>query len=115
MRLHVKDTSGKTIASAFDDLSKVEKFELTQDQYSKRTDTVKAYLQVSTYCTLRYCCLVLSITVVLKVMFFLRLQRNKLGKYNEEEMEKLRIEKETEDKEEADKLATMKVGDRYEA
>jgi len=85
MRLHVKDTSGKTIASAFDDLSKVEKFELTQDQYSKRTDTVKAYLQ-----------------------------RNKLGKYNEEEMEKLRIEKETEDKEEADKLATMKVGDRCE-
>ena len=45
----------------------------------------------------------------------MRLQRNKLGKYNEDEMEKLRIEKELEDKEEADKLATMKVGDRYEA
>ena len=47
-----------------------------------------------------------------KSWFFLRLQRNKLGKYNEDEMEKLRIEKELEDKEEADKLATMKVGDR---
>lgn len=83
MRLHVKDTSGKP--SAFDDLSKVEKFELSQDQYAKRSDTVKAYLQ-----------------------------RNKLGKYNEEEMERLRIEKEKEDKEEADKLATMKIGDRCE-
>lgn len=86
MRLHVKDTSGKAIASAFDDLSKVEKFELSQEQYAKRSDTVAAYLK-----------------------------RNKLGKYNEEEMEKLRIEKEKEDKEEADKLATMKVGDRCEA
>jgi len=85
MRLHVKDTSGKAIATAFDDLSKVEKFELSQEQYAKRSDTVKAYLQ-----------------------------RNKLGKYNEEEMEKLRIEKEKEDKEEADKVATMKVGDRCE-
>merc|ERR1719228_2855108 len=55
MRLHVKDTSGK--ASAFDDemLSKVEKFELSQEQYSKRTDTVQAFLK-----------------------------RNNLGKYNEE-------------------------------
>ena len=37
MRLHVKDTSGK--ASAFDDemLSKVEKFELSQEQVSKPT------------------------------------------------------------------------------
>lgn len=86
MRLHVKDTSGK--ASAFDDemLSKVEKFELSQEQYSKRTDTVQAFLK-----------------------------RNNLGKYNEEEMEKLRLEKEKEDKEEADRMATMKVGDRCEA
>ena len=41
-----------------------------------------------------------------------RLSFQAMGKYNEEEMEKLRIEKEKEDKEEADKLATMKVGDR---
>ena len=40
------------------------------------------------------------------------LKRNNLGKYNEEEMERLRLEKEREDKEEADKMATMKVGDR---
>jgi len=37
-----------------------------------------------------------------------------LGKYNEEEMDRLRIEKEKEDKAEADKMATMKIGDRCE-
>ena len=42
------------------------------------------------------------------------LKRNNLGKYNEEEMERLRLEKEREDKEEADKMATMKIGDRWD-
>jgi len=82
MRLNVKDTAPKPIGE-FDDLSKVEKYELTDDQYSKRTDTVRSFLQ-----------------------------RNKLGKYNEAEMERLKEEKEKEEKAEQDLVDQMKVGDR---
>jgi len=85
MRLHVQDTGPKAFGE-FDDLSKVEKYELTDEQYSKKSDTVRAYLQ-----------------------------RNKLGKYNEEEMEKLRIEKEQEDNAEKELVSKMKIGDRCEA
>jgi len=85
MRLHVQDTGPKAFGE-FDDLSKVEKYELTEEQYSKRTDTVRAYLQ-----------------------------RNRLGKYNEEEMEQLRIEKEKEEAAEKALVSQMKVGDRCEA
>jgi len=84
MRLHVKDSGPKAFGE-FDDLSKVEKYELSEEQYAKRSDTVKAYLQ-----------------------------RNRLGKYNAEEMEKLRTEKEKEDEAERRLVADMSVGDRCE-
>jgi len=63
MRLHVEDSS-KT-KGEFENVDKVEKFELGKEEYSKRTDTVQAYLK-----------------------------KNKLGKYNEEEMAALTKEKE---------------------
>jgi len=63
MRLHVEDSS-KT-RGEFENTDKVEKFELGKEEYSKRTDTVQAYLK-----------------------------KNKLGKYNEEEMAALAKEKE---------------------
>merc|ERR1719219_2905377 len=55
MRLHVEDSS-KT-RGEFENVDKVEKFELGKEEYSKRTDTVQAYLK-----------------------------KNKLGKYNEKKM-----------------------------
>lgn len=64
MRLHVVDSFPRQE----DDLSKVEKFEISEDEYSKRPDTVKAFLA-----------------------------KNKLGKYNEEEMKKKNEEKQKED------------------
>ncbi|XP_046387381.1 tubulin-folding cofactor B [Ischnura elegans] len=55
MRLHVIDKF--ELRSEIEDTSKVEKFSLSEEEYAKRQDTLKAYLE-----------------------------RNKLGKYNEEEM-----------------------------
>ena len=48
----------------FENVANVEKFELTKDEYDKRVDTLAAYLK-----------------------------RNKLGKYNEEEMAELACQK----------------------
>jgi len=67
MTLYVKDKT-KTAARVengrqlgeYEDVSKVEKYELSADEYSKRQDTVQNYLK-----------------------------RNNMGKYNEEEMKKL--------------------------
>jgi len=84
-RLHVTDNS-KTVGE-FENTAAVEKFELSKDEYSKKTDTVQAYLK-----------------------------RNKLGKYNEEEMAELAAEK-ARLEEEAKKRATeqgMEVGARCE-
>ena len=64
----------------------MEKFELSKEEYSKRTNTVQSFLKA-----------------------------NKLGKYNEEEMRKLEEEKEQQEAEEAAEAAKVKVGDRCEA
>jgi len=66
----------------FDDPT-VKKFELSKDDYSKRDNTVQSYLR-----------------------------KNKMGKYNEEEMKALAEAKEKEDKEEEDAADKMKEGDR---
>ena len=63
----------------------VEKYELTADEYSKRQDTVQSYLK-----------------------------RNKMGKYNEEEMKKLEEKKMQELQEDKEMVANFKVGDRCE-
>ncbi|KAI9489455.1 CAP Gly-rich domain-containing protein [Zychaea mexicana] len=43
MRLHVVDTNPNRIKNQYTDVSLVEKFELTEDEYQKRTDTVRAF------------------------------------------------------------------------
>ncbi|KAI8380361.1 CAP Gly-rich domain-containing protein [Blakeslea trispora] len=43
MRLHVIDTNPHRIKNQYTDVSLVEKFELTEDEYQKRTDTVRAF------------------------------------------------------------------------
>ncbi|KAG8717539.1 hypothetical protein FRC08_007268 [Ceratobasidium sp. 394] len=45
MLLKVADTSANSLAGQFTDVSAVEKFELTEEEYQKRTDTVLAYKQ----------------------------------------------------------------------
>ncbi|XP_063793654.1 tubulin-folding cofactor B-like isoform X1 [Pseudophryne corroboree] len=54
-RIHVIDKSGANIGE-FEDLSRVEKYEISQDDYEKRSDSVRSFLK-----------------------------RNKLGKFNQEE------------------------------
>lgn len=67
----------------FENTAGIEKYEMTAEDYSKRTNTVKSFLE-----------------------------RNKLGKYNEEEMARLEMEKMKIEEEEKAKAGTMKVGDR---
>ncbi|KXJ07531.1 Tubulin-folding cofactor B [Exaiptasia diaphana] len=43
MRIHVIDRDPKKIAGEFEDLSKVEKYEISEDDYSKKTDSVRAF------------------------------------------------------------------------
>ncbi|CEP10949.1 hypothetical protein [Parasitella parasitica] len=43
MRLHVIDTNPHRVKNQYTDVSLVEKFELTNDEYEKRTDTVRAF------------------------------------------------------------------------
>ncbi|KAJ9582465.1 hypothetical protein L9F63_003158, partial [Diploptera punctata] len=83
MRFHVVDTF--LLRNELEDLAKVEKFEMSLEDYSKRTDTVRSFLE-----------------------------RNKLGKFNEEEMKRREEEKRKE--EEADEAAAKaaKIGDRCE-
>ena len=83
-RIHVIDTSGSSVGQ-FEDVSKVEKYEMTQDDYDKRTDSVKAYKE-----------------------------RMKMGRFNPE-LQKLKAEeKEKKAEEEAKATEGMKVGDRCE-
>ncbi|GFS12719.1 tubulin-folding cofactor B-like [Elysia marginata] len=83
MTLHAEDPTLK--ANEYSDTSKVEKFELSQDEYNKRTDSVRAFKE-----------------------------RNKLGRFNEEEVKRKEAElKAKEEKEEA-KAKTISVGDRCE-
>jgi len=82
-RIHVTDNNKKV--GEFEDVSKVEKFELSQEDYSKRNDSVRSFLL-----------------------------KNKLGKYDEEEQAKLQAEKEAAEKAEEEKAATINVEDRCE-
>jgi len=92
MTLYIKDRT-KTVAKVengrqlgeYEDVSKVEKYELSADEYSKRQDTVQSYLK-----------------------------RNKMGKYNEEEMQKLEEQKIKQLQEDKDLVANFKIGDRCE-
>ncbi|GAA5795447.1 CAP Gly-rich domain-containing protein [Helicostylum pulchrum] len=43
MRIHVTDTNPHRIKNQYTDVSLVEKFELTQDEYQNRSDTVRAF------------------------------------------------------------------------
>ncbi|KAJ3075475.1 hypothetical protein HDU98_007973 [Podochytrium sp. JEL0797] len=45
MRLHVSDTNPHRQRGAFTDVSQVEKFEITEDEYNKRNDSVRAFKQ----------------------------------------------------------------------
>ncbi|XP_050702958.1 tubulin-folding cofactor B-like [Eriocheir sinensis] len=80
-RIHVTDSSKRQ--GEFEDLSKVEKYELSQEEYSKRDDSVRSFLL-----------------------------KNKLGKYNEEELKKKQEEKEAQEKEEEEKAKSITVGSR---
>lgn len=84
MRLHVVDTSGRN-RSLFDENAKVDKYELTPEQYAARTDTVKSFLL-----------------------------KNKLGKYNEDEMKRMEAEKLAADAAELELLNSIEVGQRCE-
>lgn len=81
MRIHVVDNFPRQL----EDLSEVEKFELSEEDYAKRTDTVKAFLE-----------------------------KNKLGKYNEEEMKRKEEEKKKEQEAEEASARLCKIGDRCE-
>ena len=63
----------------------MEKFELSVNEYAKRTDTVQSYLK-----------------------------RNNMGKYNEEEMKKLEEQKAQQLSDEKGLTANFKIGDRCE-
>lgn len=84
MRLHVVDTSGRN-QSLFDENQKVDKYELTPEQYAARQDTVKSFLL-----------------------------KNKLGKYNEEEMKRIEAEKAAAEAAELELLKEIEVGKRCE-
>nr|CAG4635731.1 EOG090X0DT2 [Artemia franciscana] len=83
MALFVTDKA--KVASEFDDLSKVKKFELSEEEYSKKQNTLKSFLE-----------------------------NNKLGKYNEEiaAQQREKLEKQKQDEEE--KLKSIVIGSRCE-
>lgn len=81
MRIHVTGNFPRTE----DELGQVEKFEISEEEYAKRTDTVKAFLE-----------------------------KNKLGKYNEEDMIRRAEEKKREEQAEEAAAKLCKVGDRCE-
>ncbi|XP_020284066.1 tubulin-folding cofactor B [Pseudomyrmex gracilis] len=80
MRIHVIDNFSCTA----EDIN-VKKFEISEEEYAKKTDTVKAFLE-----------------------------KNKLGKYNEEEMRRRAEEKKREEETEEEMARLCKVGDRCE-
>ena len=81
-RLHV--TGDEQRVNELEDAN-VPKFELTPDDYSKRTGTVQDFLK-----------------------------KNKMGKYNPEEMKRLEDEKISQEKEETELASKIKVEDRCE-
>lgn len=84
MRLQVNDTTKDK--GEFEDTGNVEKYELSAEEYSKKTNTVQSFLK-----------------------------RNNLGKYNEEEMKKLEEEKAKVHEEESATAKALKLGSRCEA
>ncbi|BES93034.1 CAP-Gly domain [Nesidiocoris tenuis] len=80
MRLHVEDQF--LLRKQLDEFQ-VEKFELSQEEYDKRSDTVRSFLK-----------------------------RNRLGKFDEEEMKKKQVEKEKEEELEKEHMKTITVGSR---
>lgn len=83
MRIHVVDKQHS--AGEFEDVSKVEKFEISEEDYSKRSDSVRAFKE-----------------------------RNKLGRFNQEQMKKREEEQQQKEEEEAKQAETIKSGDRCE-
>ncbi|XP_053971660.1 tubulin-folding cofactor B [Hylaeus anthracinus] len=81
MRVHIIDNFSRTDES----LNNIDKFEISEEEYAKRPDTVKAFLE-----------------------------KNKLGKYDEEKMKKKIEEKRQEEEAEAAAAQSCKVGDRCE-
>lgn len=83
-RLHVTDP--ERTKDEFDELtSNVQKFELSQEEYAKKSGTVQDFLK-----------------------------KNKLGKYNPEEVKKMEAEKAALEKAEKEAADKMKAGDRCE-
>ncbi|KAK6180715.1 hypothetical protein SNE40_008715 [Patella caerulea] len=83
MRIHVEDKN--LTAGEFDDVSKVEKFELNEEEYAQRSDSVRAFKE-----------------------------RNKMGRFNPELVKKKEEQKQQQDLREKEKVETMKIGDRCE-
>nr|XP_028597636.1 tubulin-folding cofactor B isoform X2 [Podarcis muralis] len=83
-RIHVIDRSGATIGE-YENVSMVEKFEITDAEYDKRTDTARSFMKTS-----------------------------KLGQYNAEEMMKREAEKEQKLLEEKALAEAISVGSRCE-
>ncbi|XP_066593807.1 tubulin-folding cofactor B-like [Prorops nasuta] len=81
MRIHVIDE----FKQVEEDLSKVDKFVISDEEYAKRPDTVKAFLE-----------------------------RNKVGKYNEEEVKRRAEEKKKEEELEEMLAKKCNIGDRCE-
>lgn len=84
MRLHITDPA--RVVGEFEDVSKVEKFTLSEEEYSKREDSVRAFKQ-----------------------------RMKLGRFADVDPEEKRRQEEElrrAEQEEADMLAKIRVGDR---
>lgn len=86
MRIHVVDKSGHL--GEFEDVSKVEKFEISQDDYAKRADSVRAFKQK------------------MKMGQFREMDPEEQKRKDEEEAQKEAAEK--------TKLDSMKVGNRCE-
>nr|CAG4636011.1 EOG090X02PU [Eubosmina coregoni] len=83
MRIHVISNQAKKLE--FEDVSKVAKFELTEEDYSKRSDTVKAFME-----------------------------RNRMGKYNEDNLKKKQEEQQIKETEEEEMANAFKVDERCE-
>ena len=81
MTLHVEDTNKHR--DEFENTENVKKYEMTEEEYSKRTNTVQSFLR-----------------------------RNKLGKYNEEEVKKTEAKKQQAEAEDEEAAAKISVGDR---
>ncbi|XP_029302911.1 tubulin-folding cofactor B [Cottoperca gobio] len=80
-RIHVTDTSGQV--NEFTDVSKVEKFELSQESYEKRTDSARSFMK-----------------------------KHRVGHFNEEEMAKKKAETAAREEEQRVAADAISVGNR---